>query len=486
MSTQNQEGTPVTALSPVAEDDAEVLQSNGVQTVDDFLNNRDAIRGFLRSEEFDAAVTEAKALIKGGSIAHKARQEHSNWHDELVEGGHEPVAETVDAASITQPAGRPRKNKPIPDNYPELSESEINSLGAAGYEYGADLNGCSVEQLVEETSLEAETAFEVLDACRTEYHGLPVLEDTGHPHIPDKDAYREIWTRRTLSGAYDIDEVCYGAAQNDYPMCLVGYPGVGKSYLIAHVCAMTNRPLVNIDMDSSLRSEDLLGFHIPEDRSQVTFKYGLFPLAFKYGLWLNINELPAADAGVWLALHQMTEREPRIMLQSTGEEIKPHPAFRMTGTRNPNTDAFAGHGQSNEASNSRWEEVWIDYLPKREEVKLLDHMVNGSEDIVSQPQLEALVDLAEKFRPGVPDATAHPDTSQEAELQFKQHVYRSGIAQHRDIPRLSTRDLAQMCFKSARPGATLQRAVRATVFHAVEPQRHNQEAALELVADLTI
>jgi hypothetical protein len=477
---------PVTALSPVGDDDAEILRNNGVKTVGDFLNQQEAVAGFLRDEEFDAAVAEAKTLTQDSGVAHQCRQEHSEWHDALVEGGHEPIAETVDAADITQPAGRPRDDRPIPHNCPELSEQHIESLRAAGYEYGSDLNGCSPEQLAEETSLDSETAFEVLDACRTEYHGLPVLEDSGHPLIPSKQTYREIWTRRTLSGAYDLDEVCYGAAQNEYPMCLVGYPGVGKSYLIAHICAMTNRPLISIDMDSSLRSEDLLGFHIPEDGGEVTFKYGIFPLAFKYGLWLNINELPAAEAGVWLAMHQMTEREPKIMLRSAGEKIMPHPAFRVTGTRNPNTEAFAGHGQSNEASDSRWEEIWVDYLPKRDEVKLLDHMVNASDEIASRPQLEGLVDLAEKFRPGVPDPKADPDESLMAEAKFKEHVYQSRLGQHHDIPRLSTRDLAQMCFKSARPGATLQRAAKATIFHLIEPQRHNQEAALELVADVNI
>jgi len=477
---------PVTTLSPLSDDDAEVLEHNFIQTVGDFLDDRDAVKEFLRDEEFDAAVAEAKTLVRESGVGHRARQEHSEWHDALVEGGHEPVAETVDASEITQPAGRPRDDRPIPYTCPELSDRHIESLSAAGYESGSDLNGCSAEQIAEETSLEVETAFEVLDACRTEYHGLPVLEDNGHPLIPDKETYREIWTRRTLSGAYDVDDVCYGAAQNEYPMCLVGFPGVGKSYLIAHICAMTNRPLLSIDMDSSLRSEDLLGFHIPKDGGQVTFKYGIFPLAFKYGLWLNINELPAADAGVWLAMHQMTERNPEIMLRSTGEKVTPHPAFRITGTRNPNTEAFAGHGQSNEASDSRWEEIWIDYLPKRDEVKLLDHMVNSADEVVSQPQLEGLVDLAERFRPGVPDPEANPDESRQAEAVFKEHIFQNRQGQHQSIPRLSTRDLAQMCFKSARPGATLQRAAKATVFHMLEPQRHNQEAALELVTDINI
>lgn len=480
------ETAPVSTLSPVSDSDAEILQENGIETVADFLDGQTQVEGFLRDQEFTAAVAEAKMFVQDTGIAHQARQEHSEWHDELVKGGHDPVAKTVDATDITQPAGRPREDRPIVDTCPDLPEEEIDSLHAAGYEYGSDFNGCSVEEVAAETVLDSEAAFEVIDACRTEYHGLPVLENNGHPLIPDKETYREIWTRKTLSGATDIDEVGYGAAQNEYPMCLVGYPGVGKSYLIAHICAMTNRPLISIDMDSSLRSEDLLGFHIPEDGNKVTFKYGIFPLAFKYGLWLNINELPAADAGVWLAMHSMTERDPEIMLRSTGEKINPHPAFRMTGTRNPNTDAFAGHGRSNEASNSRWEEVWIDYLPKREEVKLLDHMVNASNDIASRPQLEALVDLAEKFRPGVPEPEADPDESAAAQAQFKEHVYRSHHSQQRDIPRLSTRDLAQMCFKSARPGATLQRAAKATVFHTVEPQRHNQEAALELVADINL
>jgi hypothetical protein len=113
-------------------------------------------------------------------------------------------------------------------------------------------------------------------------------------------------------------------------------------------------------------------------------------------------------------------------------------------------------------------------------------MVNATDEIASRPQLEGIVDLAEKFRPGVPDPETEPDESREAEAKFKEHIYQSRLGQHHDIPRLSTRDLAQICFKSARPGATLQRAAKATIFHLIEPQRHNQEAALELVADSNI
>ncbi|WP_158600475.1 AAA family ATPase [Haloarcula sp. Atlit-7R] len=462
----------------------EILEDSGVETVEDFLENADQIQGFLRDEEFDAALTEAKTNAGSLNITERAYQEHSEWHDELVSGGHDPVTKIVDAEDIKQPCGRPREDLPIGEKCPEMDAEVETALATAGYTSGSDFNGVTPETVARDSGLSIETVRPIVEQCRTAYYGLPVLEDNGHPLIPDRETYRAIWTRRTLSGAKDVVDVCYSAAENEYPICLVGYPGVGKSYLISHICAMTNRPLLSIDMDSSLSTEDVLGFHIPEDNQQVTFKYGLFPIAFRNGIWLNINELAAADAGVWLAMHQMTERDPQIMLRSTGEKIDPHPAFRITGTRNPNTDAFAGHGASNEASDSRWEEIWIDYLPKRDEVALLDHMVNRGQRIVSKHQLEQLVDWAEGFRPGVPDADADPDESPEAELEFKNHVF-AGQNQNR-LPRLSTRELAQICFKSARPGATLRRAAKAVVYHTCQPNKHNIEAAIERAEDINL
>jgi hypothetical protein len=306
---------PVRVLSPISDDDAELLEDSGIETLDEFLDNSNAVSQFLRDDEFESALQEAQMLTGGPDITGEAYRTHAEWHDQLVEGGHDPVTEIVSADDIQQPAGRPRSDKDISEQV-NIEQSTLEKLHEAGYTTGSQFNGLAPEAVAEHTGLSVDAARRIIEQCRTHYHGLPVLEDNGHPLIPDRDTYREIWTRRTLTGAEDVVDVCHGAAQDQYPMCLVGYPGVGKSYLIAHICAMTNRPLLSIDMDSSLRAEDLLGFHVPEDGNSISFKYGIFPIAFRYGIWLNINELPAADA-------------------------------------------FAGHGASNEASNSRWEEIWI-------------------------------------------------------------------------------------------------------------------------------
>jgi hypothetical protein len=475
---------PIGSLSPLDDEDIAILKENGVETVGDFLDRKDEMEVFLQEDELDAALTEAKAQQGDRAIADQARNAHSQWHDEMVKGGHDPVAEITDADDIKQPAGRPREDIPIEEQLPEIDSETLSTLTTAGYETGSDFNGVPPAHVTDETGLELETARHIVRECRTAYHGLPVLEDNGHPLIPNKDTYREIWTRRTLTGAKDVVEVCNGAATNEYPLLLAGYPGVGKSYLIAHICAMTNRPLMNIDMDSSLMAEDLLGFHVPADGNTVEFQYGLVPIAFRYGIWLNINEVPAADAGVWLALHQATERNPELFLRSTSEKITPHPAFRISGTKNPDTQDFAGHGQSNEASDSRWEQIWIDYLPKRDEVQLLDHMVNYGETIVSKHQLEKLVDWAERFRPGVPDPTTDPDNSPEEAEDFKSHVLHDDPTVGNNLPRLSTRDLAQICYKSAREGATLERSAVAVVFHLSDIERGELEAAMQAAKDL--
>ena len=109
--------------------------------------------------------------------------------------------------------------------------------------------------------------------------------------------------------------------------------------------------------------------------------------------------------------------------------------------------------------------------------------MNKGEQHVSKTQLENLVAWAEKFRPGVPDPELDPDSDPESAVEFKQHVFQGADDRSR-IPRLSTRDLAQVCFKSSRPGATLQRSAKAVVFHIVEPNKHNHETAMELAESL--
>lgn len=474
-STNSASGTGLSQISHIDEATAEQLQQAGIEAPRDILENQERVEVLFRDDEMETVITEIKQLVESLDFYNTAAQEHAQWHDEMVAAGHDPVTEIDSVQEIDQPAGRPRENKPVEEFAGELADT----FRELGYESGADFNRFHPADLPDGIDISNEEAWRVADAGRTAYYGYPVLEDVNHPLVPDKESYRHLWTRRTLSGARDRDAVCEALAQNEFPVCLVGYPAVGKTYLIAHICAMTNRPMVSIDMDSSLLTEDVLGFHTPTDGMDVEFTRGIFPKAFRYGWHLNINELPAASAGVWLAMHQMTERNPRLFLREAGERLKPHPAFRVTGTRNPQTDAFAGQGDTNEASMSRWEDIWIDYLSKRDERDLIDHIVNSEERIVSKAQIEHIVELAaEEFRPGVEDPTVDP-----SDPNFKNHILYPDTRQNR-FPRLSTRHLIQMCLKSARTGANLQRSVTAVVRTACDPS-DNIEAAVETAKDVS-
>lgn len=117
-------------------------------------------------------------------------------------------------------------------------------------------------------------------------------------------------------------------------VCLVGPAGCGKSRAIVEMAALTNHPLIRINLEGQATVQDLLGK--PGARNGSThFEYGALPLAMKNGWWFLADEWDMAEADVLAVLHAVTEDDGVLVLKENGGEvIVPHPDFRFFATGN--------------------------------------------------------------------------------------------------------------------------------------------------------
>lgn len=219
-----------------------------------------------------------------------------------------------------------------------------------------------------------------------------------HPFIDDVDEYPTLKTRELENGELDVEAAARVIAKNNYTLDLIGHAGVGKDTLIKVLAAATNRPLITINMDGSMISQELLGIHQIDEEGKVIFKDGVLPHTAKYGYMLMISEVNAAPPDIQTAFHQVMERNAELHLKERDEIIIPSPKFRAVTTRNPPTEEYAGAKEMNGAFERRLNSIEIPYLEREQEIDLIDTMVNGDRQVIAREDIETLVDMANKFR----------------------------------------------------------------------------------------
>jgi nitric oxide reductase NorQ protein/cobaltochelatase CobS len=177
------------------------------------------------------------------------------------------------------------------------------------------------------------------DPTERTFGRLTVLEDIGHPKVPDvsESAYHH----RQLDGGKSDVEVVTRALQKRMNVVLKGPPGVGKSFLARYLAAQTNRPLYRVTLSETTYREDLLGYiHLVTGEggeSVTTWVDGPLTRAVREGAILLLDEINAADSNTAAALNAVMEQhETRsLTIPQTGEVIAPHEQFRVIATANP-------------------------------------------------------------------------------------------------------------------------------------------------------
>lgn len=224
------------------------------------------------------------------------------------------------------------------------------------------------------------------------YYQLDVREP-GHPGVPETGSYIE----RPLGGntvevEFDenttfIEALVKGISVPDFPVMVIGAPGVGKSYAIKHACDQTNIPHDAVNFGVGITKEKLVGGFVPngngealedkldsaqdlaenEDglsvgealevlgvRDKFEWQDGILTRRVRKGGVFQADELNAAPPEATMALHGLLEDQGNRSLEllEKGEVVEPHEDFRFVGTMNPSS--FAGTSQMNDAFKTRF------------------------------------------------------------------------------------------------------------------------------------
>jgi MoxR-like ATPase len=258
------------------------------------------------------------------------------------------------------------------------------------------------------------------------WNGLTVLEDVGHPLVPDVG--NDYIRREQRGNKTDVENVGWAMGDPDYAALLEGETGVGKDFLIEYICAQTNRPMIRLDFGEGVLYEDLVGGFEPnggddaEDtlaqaqelaesseievgeaislvgqKSNFDFKPGFLYEAVENGYVFVADEINAAGPEATMALHGVTEdRESRhLSVRQTGEVIQPHKQFRFVATMNP--PHYPGTKDLNDAFKTRFWIERIDYLPKEAEKVMVLKQTGLDPDEYDQ-FVGRLVDVLGKLR----------------------------------------------------------------------------------------
>lgn len=232
-----------------------------------------------------------------------------------------------------------------------------------------------------------------------------------HPFIEDIDEYPVLKTRELENGELDIEVAPRIIAKNNYALDLKGHAGVGKDTLIKVIAAATNRPIVTVNMDESMISQDMLGIHQIDENGKVIFKDGVIPHTAKNGFMLMISEVNAAAPEIQMAFHQLLERDSKLHVKEKDEIITPSPKFRIVTTRNPATNEYDGAKEMNGAFERRLNSIWLPYLNRDDEVELIDEMVNSDRRKIDREGIETLVDIVRDFRDNADESFSYPRLS---------------------------------------------------------------------------
>lgn len=177
-------------------------------------------------------------------------------------------------------------------------------------------------------------------------------------------------TRNTADSILDGDKVL-----------LTGEAGTGKTSLIEQIAARINQPVLRVNLNGESRMSDFIGrpqVVAGETGSVTKWTDGILPTAMKMGYWLILDEVDFAQPEILSLLHPVLEPNGKLVIkENAGEEVKPHPNFRLFGTANSigsmqgRADSYTGTNNMNVAFMDRWHVITVPHLGEKDEIKVL-------------------------------------------------------------------------------------------------------------------
>lgn len=220
-------------------------------------------------------------------------------------------------------------------------------------------------------------------------------------HVPEIDsAYRF---------NFDVTLAVLAGFANDRRVMVQGLHGTGKSTHIEQVAARLNWPCVRVNLDGHISRLDLVGRDavVIRDGQQVTeFQEGVVPWALQRPTALIFDEYDAGRPDVMFVIQRILERDGKFTLLDQNKVIRPHLYFRLFATSNTlglgNINGlYHGTQVLNHAQIDRWNIVaTLNYLPKAEEVAIVQGRVPRYADTAGRELVESMVEVAKLTREG--------------------------------------------------------------------------------------
>jgi nitric oxide reductase NorQ protein len=267
-------------------------------------------------------------------------------------------------------------------------------------ERGADASSRIVQMTA--TKQEVGTPVAIVDPSAdpedTHLHGYPVLEDVGHPDVPDVSGMVEPKTvDDPVTGEPVLERMAHILAKNNHGLLVVGPPGSGKNTRAKWLHGQTNRPYVQVDMTEDKRDLDFLGVKTVDEDGVVAHEDSELTRLAKYGGTFCVNEWNIGRESVRM-LFQTILADRQLTVAPAREVISVHPEFRMMVTQNPITRENRGTNPVNRANLGRFRNVYCPYLAPSDEVDLLDSKHNRGRVKVKRDTLQDIVEAANKTR----------------------------------------------------------------------------------------
>jgi cobaltochelatase CobS len=177
------------------------------------------------------------------------------------------------------------------------------------------------------------------------------------------------------------------AWEMDEKVLITGPTGSGKSSLIQYACALTNRPMIRVNMSGDIESSVIFGSLVVENGATV-WKDGPVTEAVRYGAVTLLDEWDVTPPEILFSLQWLFEKGGQLFLKeqpgdSTSKFITPHPNFRLVCAGNTvgqgdDTGRYSGTNVQNNASIDRFQTtIKLDYLDANHEVRVIEDSVPG-------------------------------------------------------------------------------------------------------------
>ena len=220
-------------------------------------------------------------------------------------------------------------------------------------------------------------------------------------HVPDIDPSYRFNPDVTLA-------LLAGFSRNRRVM-VQGLHGTGKSTHIEQVAARLNWPCMRINLDGHISRMDLVGRDavVLRNGQQVTeFQEGIVPWALQRPMALIFDEYDAGRPDVMFVIQRVLERNGTFTSMDQNRVLRPDANFRLFATANTvgqgNLNGmYHGAQRLNHAQIDRWNiVVSLNYLPRDEEVAIVQANVPLYADAAGREMVNAMVAVAELTRKG--------------------------------------------------------------------------------------